>query len=42
MSILIALTIANRTELVKEKEVRGNIGVTFDIDTVIGLLKSAK
>jgi len=32
MHIPISLTFSNRTELIKEKDVRGNIGVTFDID----------
>lgn len=32
VKIPIAFTYANRTELIKEKDVRGNIGVTFDLD----------
>jgi len=34
-SVPISLTAANRTELIKEKEVRGNIGVTFDLDKLL-------
>lgn len=30
----ISVTFANRTELIKEKEVRGNFGFTFDLDTI--------
>ncbi len=30
--IPISVSFANRTELVKEKEVRGNFGFTFDFD----------
>jgi hypothetical protein len=32
MRIPISLTYANRTELIKEQEIRGNIGITFDLD----------
>ena len=32
MHIPISLTFSNRTELIKESDVRGNIGITFDID----------
>src|SRR5262249_3390824 len=32
MHIPISLTFSNRTELIKEKDVRGNIGITFDLD----------
>ncbi len=31
----ISFTVANRTELIQEKEVRGNFGVTFDIDSIL-------
>ena len=34
VKIPISLTVANRTELIKEKEVRGTIGVTFDFDSL--------
>ena len=33
--IPLALTISNRTELIKEREIRGNIGVTFDVDKLV-------
>jgi hypothetical protein len=35
----ISLSFANRTELVKEKEVRGNFGFTFDLDTIFAKFK---
>jgi len=35
----LSFTWANRTELVKEKEVRGNIGITFDMDAIVSRLK---
>jgi hypothetical protein len=34
VSFPISVTWANRTELVKEKEVRANFGVTFDFDKI--------
>jgi len=39
VSIPLSVTWANRTELIKEHEVRGNIGITFDLDTIIAKLK---
>ncbi len=39
VKIPISLTIANRTELIKEREVRGNIGITFDLDSIFAKLK---
>ena len=35
----ISVTFANRTELVKEREVRGNFGFTFDLDTIFARFK---
>jgi hypothetical protein len=35
-----SITFANRTELVREKEVRGNFGFTFDLDTLFARFKS--
>ncbi len=35
----ISLTFANRTELIKEKEIRGNFGFTFDLDTIFAKFK---
>jgi hypothetical protein len=32
LQIPISFTASNRTELIKEKEMRGNIGITFDLD----------
>lgn len=37
--IPISVTFANRTELIKEKEVRGNIGITFDLDALFARFK---
>lgn len=34
VKIPISFTVANRTELIKEKDVRGTIGVTFDFDSL--------
>lgn len=31
----ISVTFANRTELIKEKTIRGNFGVTFDLDSIL-------
>jgi hypothetical protein len=39
IKIPLSITWANRTELIKEKEVRGNIGLTFDLDTIISKFK---
>jgi hypothetical protein len=35
----ISLTFSNRTELVREKEVRGNFGLTFDLDKILAKFK---
>jgi hypothetical protein len=35
-----SITFANRTELVREKETRGNFGFTFDLDTLFAKFKS--
>ena len=35
-----SITFANRTELVREREVRGNFGFTFDLDTLFARFKS--
>ena len=32
--IPLSLTVANRTELIKESDVRGQIGVSFNLDTL--------
>jgi hypothetical protein len=39
MHLPISFTIANRTELVKEKEVRGNFGFTFNLDSILARFK---
>jgi hypothetical protein len=39
LKLPIALTFANRTELIKEKEIRGNFGLTFNWDTLLSKLK---
>ena len=35
----VSFTVANRTELVKEREIRGNFGFTFNWDTIFSKLK---
>ena len=39
MKFPVSLTFANRTELIKEKEIRGNFGFTFNWDTLLSRLK---
>lgn len=39
IKIPISFSFANRTELIKEKEVRGNFGFSFDLDTLFALFK---
>jgi hypothetical protein len=35
MSVPISFTMSNRTELIKDREIRGNIGLTFDLDKLL-------
>jgi hypothetical protein len=35
----ISFTFANRTELIKEKEIRGNFGFTFNLDSILAKFK---
>jgi hypothetical protein len=35
-----SVTVANRTELIKEKEVRGNFGFTFDFSKLLGAVQT--
>jgi len=39
VKIPVSFTYASRTELIKEKDVRGNIGITFDLDTLFSKAK---
>lgn len=39
MRLPLSLTFANRTELVREAEVRGNFGFTFDMDKILARFK---
>ena len=39
VKIPLSFSVANRTELIKERDVRGNIGITFDLDTIVSKLK---
>lgn len=39
VKIPISFTYASRTELVKEKDVRGNVGITFDLDALFSKAK---
>lgn len=38
-SLPISMTFANRTELIKEKDIRGNFGFTFDLDKILAKFK---
>jgi hypothetical protein len=38
-SLPISMTFSNRTELIKEKDVRGNFGLTFDLDKILAKFK---
>ena len=40
IKIPFSVTFANRTELIREREVRGNFGFTFDLDTLFARFKS--
>lgn len=42
VKIPLSLTVSNRTELVKEKDVRANFGITFDLDTLVGAVFAGK
>ena len=35
IQVPISFTASNRTELIKERELRGNIGITFDLDKLL-------
>jgi hypothetical protein len=37
MKVPLSLSVANRTDLIKEKSVRGHVGVTFDMDVLSAL-----
>jgi len=39
VKIPLSVTFSNRTEFIKESKVRGNIGITFDLDTLFSKLK---
>jgi hypothetical protein len=39
MKIPLSITYANRTELIKEKQVRGNVGITYDLDALFARFK---
>jgi hypothetical protein len=39
VKIPLSVTFSNRSELVKESRVRGNIGITFDLDSIFSKLK---
>jgi hypothetical protein len=39
LKIPLSVSFANRTELVKEKEIRGNFGFTFDLDAIFARFK---
>ena len=35
----LSVTFANRTDLIKEKEIRGNVGITYDLDMLFAKFK---
>ncbi len=35
LKVPLSVTASNRTELIKEKDVRGSVGITFDLDTFV-------
>ena len=39
VKIPLSVTFSNRTEFIKESKVRGNVGITFDLDTIFSKLK---
>jgi hypothetical protein len=39
VKIPLSLSYANRTELLKEKDVRGHVGVTFDMDVLSSVVR---
>jgi len=39
VKIPLSVTYSNRTELLKEKEIRGHIGVTFDMDVLSSVVR---
>lgn len=39
VKIPLSVTFSNRSELIKESRVRGNIGITFDLDTIFSKVK---
>jgi len=39
VKIPLSVTFSNRTELINESKVRGNIGITFDLDTIFSKFK---
>ena len=39
VKIPLSVSVANRTELLKEKDVRGHIGLTFDMDVLSSLIR---
>jgi hypothetical protein len=39
VKVPLSVTFSNRTEFIKESKIRGNIGVTFDLDTIFSKIK---
>ena len=42
MKVPISITASNRTELIKEKDVRGSIGLTLDLDTLMSFVSGLR
>ncbi len=39
MKVPFSISFANRSELIKEKQVRAHLGVTFDFDTLFAAVR---
>jgi hypothetical protein len=42
MKVPISITTSNRTELIKETDVRGSIGLTWNLDTLMSFVSGAR
>jgi hypothetical protein len=42
LKVPLSITASNRSELIKEKDVRGSVGITFDLDTFVSALTTTR
>jgi hypothetical protein len=42
IKVPISITASNRTELIKEKDVRGSVGLTLDLDTLMSFVSGLR